>query len=308
MKNIAKLALFFTVSFVSFFVIALLLGFVSSWIELIKIIPTEIKIAEDVADSAWEAIPAAIYLSILMGLGFTVKKAMPIAMSIICMVILCFTFTTGISLGISRAGTIKPVLMPVNPVKAEPGLILTQGENTIVLLKESTEMKGPRLVSIPGRPLIYQSVPIGPNNTILSLPAIQFGDTVPWFIRSIGIDLSLSAWEFKNRFQENLIFFAAYAISLILLLSSLRFLVELSQWPLANIFFGALIFRLILALETFLNSREINALIDSFLGMVSPPLITPAVFLAFGLITILYTFLTKVARSTGRRSKRDRDD
>jgi hypothetical protein len=70
---------------------------------------------------------------------------------------------------------------------------------------------------------------------------------------------------------------------------------------LANLFLGLLAFRAILALETFLNSQEINALIDSFLGgWVPSMLISPLVFAALSLLTIIYTLLTCVARSSGQ--------
>ena len=62
-------------------------------------------------------------------------------------------------------------------------------------------------------------------------------------------------------------------------------------------FFGALVFRGILALETFLNAGEINTLIGSFLGGRVPPiLITPLAFIALGILIILYTLLSRIAR------------
>ena len=304
MKNIAKLTLFFTITFIVFFLAAIMLKFISTLIDFTKIIPVGAVPGEDVAEAAWKALPAALYLSILMALGYTSRRKMPIPFSIISLIALGFIFLSGLSLGIERAAATRPVLNPVPPIQAAPGLIITQGQNTIVLLKESSDIRGPRLVSIPGRPLIYQEVPAGPNNTILALPSISFWDVTPWFIKSVSLDFSLSAGELKTRLGQGYLYFAVYAFSLVLLLSSLRFLMELSQWPLANIFLGALIFRLVLALEIFLNTREINVLLGSFLGGRVPPIfITPLVFCTLGVLTVLYTLLTKIARS-----RRDRDD
>ena len=304
MKNFAKLTLFFTIIFVAIFLAAILLLFINSWIDFAKVIPLGPATARDLAETAWKALPAALYLSILLVLSYTARRKMPIPQATLSIIILGFIFTSGISLGIERTGVLRPVLNISSPIQAEPGLIINQGQNTIVLLKGSKDIRGPRLVSIPGRPLIYQEVPVGPNNTILALPSISFWNDSPWFIQSIGIDLSLSAGELNTRFSESFFSFAAYAFSLILLLASLRFLIELSQWPLANIFLGALVFRLILALEIFLNSKEINALLGSFLsGRVPPMLITPTAFCALGLLTILYTLLTRIARA-----RKDRDD
>jgi len=301
MKNFAKLAIFFSILFIVIFLIAVVLMFFTSWINLARVIPVDARGGEDVAEAAWKAIPASLYFSMLLALSYTARKRMPIFSAIFSMIILAFVFSVGISLGINRTGVIKTIFKPVAPIKSKPGLIVTQGENSIILLRESSEISGPRLVSIPGRPLIYQEVPIGPNNSILPIPAITFEDDTPWFIRSIGIDFTLSARELESRSKTNLLSFAFYAFSLILLLSAMRPIMELSQWPLANIFTGALVFRLILAFETLLNTREINLLLGSFLGKyVSPVFITPLIFCAIGILILLYTFLTRIARSASR--------
>jgi len=298
MKNFAKLAIFFSILFIILFLIAIVLMFFSSWIDMASVIPVAPRGGEDISEAAWKAIPAALYFSILLALSYVARRRMPVFPAVISMVILAFVFSVGVSLGISRTGVIRTIFKPVSPIQAKPGLIVSQGENSIILLRESSEISGPRLVSIPGKPLIYQEVPVGPNNTILPIPAITFEDDTPWFIKSIGIDFSLSARELKSRFQTNLLSFAFYAFSLILLLSSLRPVMELSQWPLANIFTGALVFRLILALETLLNTKEINLLLGSFLGKyVSSDFITPLVFCAIGVLILLYTLLTRLARA-----------
>jgi hypothetical protein len=296
MKNFAKLAIFFSILFIIFLLAAIVLMFFASWIDLIRAIPVEARGREDVAEAAWKAIPPALYFSMLLALSYTARKRMPVFSAIAGMIILAFVFSVGFSFGISRIGVLS-VFKPVSLIQSKPGLIVSQGENSVILLHESSEISGPRLVSIPGRPLIYQEVPIGPNNSILPIPAITFEDATPWFIKSIGIDFSLSAGELKSRLEANFLSFAFYAFSLILLLSSMRPFLELSQWPLANVFTGALIFRLILALETLLNTREINLLLASFLDKyVSSAFITPLVFCAGSTLILLYTFLTRIAR------------
>ena len=292
MKNFARLTLFFSLCFAVLFLAAILLRLLSSWIELARFIPVGARPGEDMMEIVWKAFPAALYLSILLALSYTARRNMPIPLAIIGILVLGCVFSLGVSMGISRAEVLKPALKPVSPLVGRPGLILSQLDNDIVLLRGSADLRGPRLVSIPGRPLIYQDVPIGPNNTILNLPALSFGDDIPWFIRSLSIDFSLSAEELRNRLEDSFFSFAVYVFSLVLLLGSLRFLLELSQWPLANLFLGALVFRGILALEVFLNTREINTLIASFLKIHIPStLITPAVFGAVAVLVIFYTLL-----------------
>ena len=259
-------------------------------------------------DAAWNVLPVVIYLTILLSLSYCSRRKTSIPVSIICIIILGCVFTIGGALALNRTGIVQPALKPVPAVRGEPGLVLSQSDNVIVLLKESSDIRGPRVVSIPGQPLIYQEQPLGPNNTIIELPGLPFGDDTPWFIRSLEIDFSLSAGEIKNRLSENIYFFAAYVFSLILLLGSLRFIMDLGQWHLANLFLGALVFRSILALETFLNAREINALIRSFIIIEVPPLlITPMVFSFIGILVILYTLLASIARKPGSWQKRGRN-
>jgi hypothetical protein len=310
MKNFAKLAIFFSIFFIILFLAAIVLLFFASWIDLARVIPIEARGGEEVAEAAWNAIPAALYFSILLALSYTARRRMPVFPAIASMIILAFVFSVGVSLGISRTGVLRTIFKPVSPILSKPGLIVSQGENSVILLRESSEISGPRLVSIPGRSLIYQEVPVGPNNSILPIPAITFEDATPWFIKSISIDFSLSARELKSRLEAdgktgNFLSFAFYAFSLILLLSSMRPLLELSQWPLANIFTGALVFRLILALETLLNTREINLLLASFIGKrVSSVFVTPLVFCAAGTLVLLYTFLTGIARGGSEAKER----
>ena len=303
MKNFAKLILFFSVCFAFFFFAAVFLKFLSSWVDMIRTIPVAPVPGEDAAAIAWTALPVALYLSVLFALSYSARRKIPVPLAIICIFILGSIFTFGSSLGIDRAETVGPAIKPVPAIRGGPGLILSQSENTMILLKNSDDTRGSRVVSIPGKPLIYQEVPMGPNNTIIRLPPLPFRDETPWFIQSLNIDFSLSSAELKSRFTENWISFAAYAFSLVYLLASLRFVLELSRWHLANLFIGALVFRLILALETFINAGEINALIGSFLGKRAPPeFVTPLVFCALGILIIIYTLLARIARSFGAQS------
>ena len=309
MKNFAKLTIFFSLTFIAIFITAILLSSVAFWVNSTRTISAEAGAGKDFAEVVWTAVSAALYFSILFGLSYSARKKMPVPVSIFCITVLAFVFTTGASLGTGRLEALGPVFTPASPVQAGPGLMLSRSENTVVLLRESRELRGPRLVSIPNRPFIYQEVPLGPNNTILSLPALLFGNSVPWFIRSIGIDFSLSAGQLKTLFERSFLFYAAYALSLVLLLSSLRFLLGLSPWPLANIFLVAFVFRMILSFEIFLNAGEINNMIASFLDKRLPSVfLTPLVFAALSILILLYTFLAGVARSGKKKSKREWND
>jgi len=297
MKNLAKLTLFFSLNFLILFLTAVMLGLLASWIEFVRYIPLGAVFGKNVTDLAWNALPVALYVSVLLTLSYTARRSMPIPLAIGGILVLACAVYMGLAFGISRAGVMEVTFRPASAVQGAPGLILSRSENVMILLRESSDIWGPRVVSLPGQPLIYQEIPLGPNNTVLPLPPLPFGDTTPWFARSLAIDFSLSAVELRGRLEYGLFPFAIYAFALILLLASMRFVLGLTHWPLANLFLGALVFRGIVALESFLNVREVNATIDSFLpGQLPSPLITPAVFGALALLVIFYTLLVRIVR------------
>ena len=297
MKNIAKLTLFFSLTFTIAFLAAVMLAILSSWLEFARYIPIADRPAVDIMELAWNALPPVIYLSILLVLSYTARRNIPTFLAITNVLILGCIFYMGLSFGISRTGAVKVDFRPVASLQAEPGLILSRSNNAMILLRESSDIRGPRVVSIPGQPLIYQEVPQGPGDTILTLPPLPFADTTPWFIRSLTIDFYLSAVELRSRLEYSLLSFAVYAFSLILLLASMRFILGMSQWPFANLLLGALVFRGIASLEAFLNTREINTMIYSFLpGILPSEFITPAVFGALAVTVIFYTLLIRIVR------------
>jgi hypothetical protein len=247
-----------------------------------------------------EALTMAVYITILLSLSYTTRRKMAKSFSIIIVIILAAAFTLGLSLGVRQLQRFEFALNAVPAIQAKPGLILSRGDTAMVLLKDPADREGPRVVSIPDRSLIYQENPRGPNNAALALPDLPFDTAPPWFIQSILIDFRLSALELESRLEEGLIPFAIYGGALVLLLASLRFLLELSNWPLANLFLGAIAFRGILSLETFLNAKETKLLISSFLQNPFPlSFITPLAFCVLVLLIIIYTVLTSLARGKG---------
>jgi hypothetical protein len=297
MKNFARLALFFTICFVSIFAVSALLHFLGSWVEVAKTVPFRQGTSGDFIASGSKALPAALYITILLCLSYTVRRNMPGFLSIAGIFVFSAIFTLGFTMGIARLNNVNLAPPAFRSVKGEPGLILSHAGISMILLKGSDTANGPRVVAIPGQPLIYQETPLGPDNTALSLPSLPFRTDKIWFISNIVIDFDLVSRKFSERLGQSLFLFCIYAGSLILFLSSLRFLLELSQWPLANLFLGALVFRGILALETFLDAPETEGFLNSFLKESLPgSFLTPLVFCALGILVIIYTLLVSLAR------------
>ena len=207
-------------------------------------------------------------------------------------------FCLGFYIGTEKLGMYDPSLEIRSGLNRRPGLILTRLDTGMILLGNEKNLAGdpgfPRIISFPERPLQYQEASLGPTSAAITLP---LEDKVPWFVQSILIDFSLIAREFNARFGRGLFSFLAYAGALLLLLACLRFLFELSTWPIANLFFGALIFRLVLSLVIFLNTREVLSFLASFVNKSIPEfMIIPMVFLILSTVLILYTLLAYFAR------------
>jgi hypothetical protein len=304
MKNLARLTLFFTLSFALVFLFAGALRFLHIRIDGVRLLPFQARLllSDGLSAARW-ALPLALYASLLGGLSYAARLSAgllgrirrPIAapQTMLCLFVLSLALSGGISLGLERLEGMAPAQDTLRPLGG-PGLLLSQGDASIVLLRGPEESRGPRAAAIPGRPLLYQEQPAGPNNTIPGLPPVPFRVQGPWFLRSISIDFSLTARHFESLLQEGLRPFFIYAGALVFLLVSLGFIQKLSKWPLANLFLGCLAFRGVLAAETFLNSPEIQDLLASFLGDRFPlptAWTVPLIFCLFGVLLNLYTFL-----------------
>ena len=243
----------------------------------------------------------SLYISVLLGHSYAARKKISVIFSILGIIALSTVFTLFSSLGIQQLKKIN-FSMEMNPSVHEPaGLILSQQGVSVVLLQEEN-FNGPRVVSIPGQELTYLAESRAQRG-LAATPALPFGKDTGWFINSFSLDFGISAAQIQNRLSVDFIIFIIYIMSLIIFLGSLRFIMDLSTWPLANLFIGVLIFRFILGLEAFLNGTEIQFLISSFLGnSVNPVLITPVIFTCLGVLIIIYTFLSRLAWGKGKKN------
>lgn len=303
MRKLARLVLFFCFWFMVVFLFTAGFRCLGTWDNGAQFVPAGSGgLLPQFISAAWPSLSIGLYSALLLSLSYAARRRIPVIRTCLVSFILALGFTLGISLGLSRL----PESIPPGPEKrpitlGKPGLLLSSADTVIVLLDDPAKMDGSRVVSIPGRPLIYQEVPRGPGNTILDLPPMAFNREHIFSFNDLFIDINLTAEQFHHRLQEGLIPFLAYAGALIFLLVSLDFVLNLSFWPLANLFLGALAFRGILAFESFLNSREIQEGIRSFLRNRLPEfLISPLVLIAIGLLLILYSLLSFFA--WGRRA------
>ncbi|MDR2759217.1 MAG: hypothetical protein LBB78_07550 [Spirochaetaceae bacterium] len=303
MKKTARLVLFFCLCFMTVVLFSTTIRCLWVWNNTARFVPADSgTLLPEFISAAWISLSIALYSALLFSLSYASRRRIPAIVTRLVSFILALGFTIGISLGLSRL----PESIAPGPEKGpktlgKPGLLLSAADTTIVLLDDPAKKGGPRVVSIPGRPLIYQEVPLGPGNTILDLPPILLDRADPFSFDDLFIDMTLTAEQLRTRLREGLVSFAAYAGALIFFLVSLDFVLNLSSWPLANLFLGVLAFRGTLTFENFLNSREIQRGIHTFLKNQLPEfLISPMIFAALGMVLILYSLLSFFA--WGRRA------
>jgi hypothetical protein len=305
-KNLAKLVLFFSLSFAVLFVTAGGLRYLALRVDWLRTLPRqpETMLTGLITAGHW-ALSLALYGSLLLSLAYAARGHFFAPITAVCLAALSLAVCFGISLALKH-WELVPSAQDEVKVLGEPGLILTNAirhtEAAIVLLEGPADPRLPRVTAIPGQPLLFQPEPAGPDNTAPSLPPIPFRNDSPWFLKSLAIDLRLSAGQLEQRLNQGLYPFLIYAGALILFLCSLGCIFKLSAWPLANLFMGCLAFRGILALEIFFNAPEIQDMFESFLENRLPPsFAVPLIFCALGILVYLYSMLVYLA-------KRRRDD
>jgi hypothetical protein len=298
MKKLARFVIFFSLTFVTLFIILCLFRFLSFWVDSVQVISQNTERAEALITAARTALPAALFITILLTLSFFSKLKIPALAGIFMIVLLSGVFYLCFTLVIERTRAFDPVLEIPDSLNRRTGTILSQMDTDIIFLgseREYDRASGfPRVISFPEQPLLYQETALGSGNTVFSL---EFDNSPPWFIQSIFIDFMIITREIEYRFNENLFSFLLYGLAFFFLLACFGFLFNSSSWPLANLFISALVFRFILSFAVFLTARDVNTFLVSFVNSRIPDfLITPIIFCIIGTLVILFVFLTFLTR------------
>jgi hypothetical protein len=302
MKGLAKLSILFSITFLIMFLAATGIRFLGLRVEWAHNLPPkpETTLTLLIAAMHW-ALSLTMHLTILLSLSYGARRKYFAPMVVISVTVLSLIFHFGVSTALYQWQNVPSAVTSVKQA-GESGLILSnnlnRNETAVILLKGPAEPLGPRVISIPDQPLQFVE---STSNKTLDLPPIPFGDDTPWFLRSVSIDLRLSEAQIFKCYKEGVHSYLIYAGALIFLLSSLGFAIKFSVWPLADLFLGALAFRGILAVETFLNTPEMQEIIGSFLGNKLPvSMALPSAFLIFGVLINVYAFLVFIIRRRGK--------
>jgi hypothetical protein len=315
-KNFAKLVLFFCLSFTGILVLGGILGLLQEWAGLAVLFPPDPEgFSVNGAAEFGAALPAAFYLSILLSLSYAARRRMIYPLACAVILVLSFVLSAGAFFGLdmlNQMGGIQIRAKAAPPKPAKPGLMLVSSQGVVqtVFLEDPYKPDGARVLLSRGQfgaaagalggqaaSLYYQRQA---NSPVSQVP-LFFAGPQSRFFRSIDADFARTFRVFSAWFKEGPLTYGIYAGSLALFLLSLGCLVNISFWSLANLFFGALIFRGALALEAFLNLPDIHELLSSFAGRFIPEsLINPLIFCSLGALILLYSALVYLAR--GRRA------
>jgi hypothetical protein len=265
------------------------------WTRLLTLQPEAVQ-SEVTAAVQW-ALSFSLYCSIILGLCFISRERVSALPAVLCMALLAVGLAYGASLGLENLGSLVIGKRTTQPVGG-PGLILANPVRptgtAVVLLDGPAKPGGARIVVSPDRPMLYQETFPGKDAAI---PLAPIGEESPWVFKSIAIDLKLSADNMRQLYNEGLVPFLVYTGALVVLLISFLFIMNLSAWPLANFFLCCLAFRGVLALETLLNSSDIQNLFNSWLQNYLPlSVVVPMIFCVAGLLLYLYSFLVYITK------------
>jgi hypothetical protein len=294
---LARLILYFSNSFILAFLLILGIRFLFVWIDAVRTIPAQgVEPLAVLAAAAKTSLSAAVYCAVLLSLSYTVRRALPVVISISLIFLLTIVFSFALSLFLNRMEAVESDAVAARKTLGETGLRLNAADVTIVIMGDPADAASPRVIAMPDKPLIFQETPPPAQR----LPSVTLNAGNFWFITSLGLDFALLSEQLFARLKSGVFFFCIYLFSLALLLSSCRFVFELSAWPLANLFFAVLVFRGILSFEIFLDSEETQNLIGLFAGGLIPSgFISPAIYTGLAILVIIYTLLINAVR--GRR-------
>jgi len=299
-SKLVKLAVHFFLCFIGLFLVAAGIRFLATrldWTRLLTMQPEALQ--NELAVAAQWALSFGLYGSIILGLCFTSRERVKALPAILCMVLLAVGLAYGGSLVLDNLGSMASGKKTTPPVGG-PGLILANPMRptgiAVVLLDGPSRPDGARVVVMPDRPMLYQES--FPSKDVASpIPLAPIVEESPWLFKSIAIDLRLSAENMRNRYNEGLLSFLVYIGALVILLVSFLFIMNFSAWPLANFFLCCLAFRGVLALETLLNSSELQEFFTTLLQNYLPiSAVVPMIFCIAGLLIYLYSFLAYIAK------------
>ena len=177
------------------------------------------------------------------------------------------------------------------------------GDEVIVLLDDTRNLRGSRVYAPAGEPLVYQSDPSRTGDAALTLPPVRFKTVKSPLFDSVRLDFAMSARTIAGRYRDGVLPFVYWTAALVCLQVAVSFIFNIGIWPLANLFLGAALLRGILALDVLVNSDEVQyALKDFARGVLPDTALSPAIFGFFAVLLLVYLILLYVTREASNHA------
>lgn len=294
-KHFAKLALFFSFSFIGILLVSSLISLFEEWVKQAVLFPPGERLPLNILTFLSNSVSAAFFSSILLSLSYASRRHLAYPVVFVILLTFSLIFSSAVYVGLDRFARLGDfsVKQPANPAQlTHPGFIYNPGsrDTRFVFLLDPLKPGSPRVVA--SEDLYYQR-----HGASLDPSPLPFAKEKSVIFGSIARDFLQSSLYFQSLFRAGSGAFWVYIGSLAIFLLSLGCMVNISYWHLANLFFATLVFRGALALETFLNQADINGLLRSFAGNAIPgPLINPLIYGILSALILLYAGLVYLAR------------
>ncbi|MDR2419673.1 MAG: hypothetical protein LBD79_11610 [Treponema sp.] len=280
-----RLIRFVCLWFIIAFVVLTIAHFMAIRIDLasmFSLTQQEAKI-DSLLTAGWRSLPLSIYITVLLGLSYSARYKFPVLPSIVYVMVLSLLWIGLFSLILSIIQRGSPWPTERFQHLGETGLITVDGDQYQVLLQDP-DLPGALVIAPLDLPLRYENTQIG-----LGAPSIFFRKDSVYFIETLLRKFIRAGEQCRDRLQESFLSFFLYILALVFCLSTLRFVFDVSSWPLANLFLGALLFWGILELETLLDSEQVQTLINAISGEALMFMVVPLALCILGLVFLLFS-------------------
>ncbi|MDR0909672.1 MAG: hypothetical protein LBM77_07890 [Spirochaetaceae bacterium] len=248
-------------------------------------------------NSLYRMLPAAIYLSIVLGLSYSSRRDVSPLVSFVVL----FVLSLGLSFGSLTALNIYDDVLSTNTLSVrmktmgEKGMVINNDEDNekYVLLGEPGNARSKRIYIQDDKPMLYMGKPAN-NADFPDLPSISLGqDThgpVAGFVADyVSVSQNLQTLSFWESF--------AGLAALCFLLLSLSFIFRFFTWPLAGFIVVLIVSRGVLWLNTYLVRPEIELFLYGLFDERVPLNYTQTVvFFGIGIICVIIHFMLSAVK------------
>ncbi len=304
MKGVARLILFASIFFTFILLTATAVATLQHWILAAQIIPpAPFALLPELAAAVWQVVPFVLYITILFSLSYSGRRGILAPLSTVLLTLLVGGAVIGLGEGLDRLEqSLKLAGSATAQTPLRTGQIRSYGMGNAVLVGRDTGPDADWVIAQPGKPLSLRRMDA---SMAADLSVSTLRRSVPPSMQGLIADLAAYAERFRARRETGRLPYMAYVLSLAFFLASFRFILQITKWPLADLFLGTILFRWLVSLDLFIGSPEIIG----FIADLGGPLVPRVYAQPFGMAVLavllnVFMFLNFLARDKSRdRSK-----